>query len=159
MHTAGHSPTNHPAACSRYHSLADILQHNYSPPDTNELGLETCSKLITLRDVRLVIKTIKAFYTHHHCTASASQGSSHSFPALHKTQSNTEAGMHSPTLLGFVRLGCTVRHCWLLSGYCIVLYVLYMHQWHIKLLQCTQPMKCSLQLCGVLQVSEPYNIK
>ncbi|CAM4527265.1 unnamed protein product [Leuciscus chuanchicus] len=51
------------------------LQHNYPPPDTNELGPATCSKLITAQHGPPPIKTMTAFVpvpppTNRHCPQS-----------------------------------------------------------------------------------------
>lgn len=76
MRTARPQPHKSPAALAYAitHSPR-TLQHNYPPPDTNELGPATCSKLITAQHGPPPIKTMTAFVplpppTNRHCPQS-----------------------------------------------------------------------------------------
>jgi len=76
MPTARPQPHKSPAslAYAITHS-SRTLQHNYPPPDTNELGPATCSKLITAQHGPPPIKTMTAFVplpppTNLHCPLS-----------------------------------------------------------------------------------------
>lgn len=72
MRTARPQPHKSPAALAYAITQSPrTLQHNYPPPDTNELGPATCSKLITAQHGPPPIKTMTAFVplnppTNHH---------------------------------------------------------------------------------------------